>query len=241
MLYSARWKKITVDQKTVLKNRLFRFLGPPGIRFSDIMYTENLCFVWLMSLYLKDILRTHSHFTFFPNTWVSLIFSERELVVGVFSQDDEEVVLGVGRIPRPVPQVHSQRVPLLRCQTMDLLVPQPVFTDNESETRLVFGPRAVEVHDAVFPPLEHLQIKRSQFIWYKEYLWYIESCQWKWSNNIASSEMDVSGQHAWFSASNWHIVWHLVLSNHWRIRGMGLHRGTELLDNSYHIYYFRRR
>ena len=34
MLYSARWKKITVDQSKVLRNRLFRFLGgPPGTRY----------------------------------------------------------------------------------------------------------------------------------------------------------------------------------------------------------------
>ena len=27
LLYPARWKKITIDQSKVLKNRLFRFLG----------------------------------------------------------------------------------------------------------------------------------------------------------------------------------------------------------------------
>ena len=100
----------------------------------------------------------------FSLTCVSPICSKRELVVGVFSQDDEEIVLGVGRIPRPVPQVHSQRVPLLRCQTMDLLVPQPVFTDNEPETRLIFCPCAVEVYDAVLPPLKHLENVSITFI-----------------------------------------------------------------------------
>ena len=49
MLYPARCKKKTVDQSKVLKNRLFRFFGPPGI---EQFLVKNHIFV--MHLLMAD-------------------------------------------------------------------------------------------------------------------------------------------------------------------------------------------
>ena len=46
MLYPARWKKITVDQSKVLKNRLFRFLGATRYRFDvTFAFAPDKC-IW---------------------------------------------------------------------------------------------------------------------------------------------------------------------------------------------------
>ena len=75
MLYPARWKKITVDQSKVPKNRLFRFFWPPGIAENMARYYydkaghlfgtfffltlflrfENICFGALSLAYISTV------------------------------------------------------------------------------------------------------------------------------------------------------------------------------------------
>ena len=55
MLYPTRCKRIAVDQSKVLKNRLFRFFGPPGIYDLIVIHLPGPC------IYAKPL-----HFSFAP-------------------------------------------------------------------------------------------------------------------------------------------------------------------------------
>ena len=67
MLYSARWKRITVDQSKVLKNWLFPFFfwggggggGPPGIFSPPVIQWKLYTFLWI----------NHSHCEFKTNVY----------------------------------------------------------------------------------------------------------------------------------------------------------------------------
>ena len=56
MLYPARWKKITVDQSKVLKNRLFRFFGATRYSMKNIPNQPCMRISKMIIVYISDLL-----------------------------------------------------------------------------------------------------------------------------------------------------------------------------------------
>ena len=53
MLYSARWKKITVDQSNILKNQMFRVFWTPGIGLWNSLEVE-MCEIFSSNIYMES-------------------------------------------------------------------------------------------------------------------------------------------------------------------------------------------
>ena len=124
---------------------------------TDFVYLQykmhNLRYlITYINTYTNNIMGNSTH------TCGPVVLAQHELVLGFLSKEEEEIVFSECCTLLPVPQVDSQRVSLLGRQPMDLLVPQPVLTDDVSEAHLVLRPRAVEVDQAVFSSLEDLHV-----------------------------------------------------------------------------------
>ena len=90
-------------------------------------------------------------------TSCSTVCLDLEPVVVFLTGEPEETILRVTCIAFPVSEIDSELVRLLlRCQVVNLLVPQPVLGCKIPEALLVSLPVTIEIHRTIDPSLNYL-------------------------------------------------------------------------------------
>ena len=87
------------------------------------------------------------------------VAADRQPVIVIFRIYGEVTILGISCGTVPILELHTKSVRFVRGETMQQVVPKPVFTSYITKALLIFVPGLVKIQSSVSSSLEYLCYK----------------------------------------------------------------------------------